>query len=773
MGNLDTKYSFWTLISQYKIEIPIMQRDYAQGRTDERTTTIREEFVETLYQAVKNDRNVDFDFVYGTVKEQKLLPLDGQQRLTTLFLLHWYAAVKEGRLTDEVSEILGRFTYSTRISSREFCRALVNFEMKPEKNKSVSEVIRDSNWYFRTWNQDPTIKAMLVMTDTLHEKFIDEQDIFEKLTRDIKNNPPITFSFLSMEDYSLTDDLYIKMNARGKILSDFENFKAKFMQHLKDKGFDYKHFENSIENEWTDLLWEYRSENHTIDDAFMNLFTFITEMIYTEKAEAVDMVSPFRKNRIRLLIKTYDSEEKVELLYEMLDLWGQKQEMEAAMEEIFCTEYKDGKTRLFDGKCNLAEQCIKGENISLPNKVILYLVMRRLAYYKQQGRKDTGTADFARVVRNLIIRVRSLKSFNYQTDFRYGRNAVPFVQFVRDKLLTADDVYKVLPSLTGISAVSEENLKDEIEKAKLINTNAENKIKIHRLEDMDIFRGCIHNIMKLLKEEQEETGKKAEAAGKEEVEESAEIEKSTETGKVKVSEKMDLAECFAEIFSLQNTSSAARALLSIGDYGIRLGGSVLGDRYYYGSKDNWHTILTTRKNRQYSEIFCKLIRQYRAAKAKKPSGKLKEIAVHNSSGLSSGQWRYYFVKYPAVLEHDNLLFAFENHREKSIKMHRMNGKTLNGYHIVPLYLEIARQLGTEKCDAQCCWGINSEEGAVVLNCGVDITINDSGEFEVFMNGHDEKKIDKVLKKYNQMDANGKDYVELGVILCKLLDEALK
>lgn len=749
MGNLDTKYSFWTLISQYEIKIPIMQRDYAQGRTDERTTTIREEFVETLYQAIRNDKNVDFDFVYGTVKEQKLLPLDGQQRLTTLFLLHWYAAVKEGRLTDEVSEILGRFTYSTRISSREFCRALVKFEMKLEKDKSVSEVIRDSNWYFRTWNQDPTIKAMLVMIDTLHKKFVDEEDIFEKLTRDIENNPPITFSFLSMEDYSLTDDLYIKMNARGKILSDFENFKAKFMQHLKEKGFDYKHFENSIESGWTDLLWEYRSQNNTIDDAFMNLFTFITEMIYTEEAEAADMVSPFRKNRIQLLIKTYDSAGKVGLLYEMLDLWGEKQEIETAMEEIFCTEYKDGKTRLFDGKCNLAEQCIKGENISLPNKVIVYLVMRRLAYYKRQGRKDTGTADFARVVRNLIIRVRALKSFNYQTDFRYGRNAIPFVQFVRDHLLTADDVYKVLPSLKGISAVSEESLKDEIEKAKLINTNAENKIKIHRLEDMDIFRGSIHNIMKLLKEEQAETGN----------EEGAEV--------------IDLAGCFAEIFSPGNTASAARALLSIGDYGIRLGGSVLGDRYYYGSKDNWHTILTARKSRKYSDIFCTLIRQYRAAKAKKPSGKLKEIAVNNSSGLSSEQWRYYFVKYPAVLEHDNLLFAFENHGEKSIKIHRMNGKTLNGYHIVPLYLEIARQLGTQKCDRDYCWGINSEEGAVVLNCGVDVTINDSGGFGVAVNGQDEKKIDKALKKYNRMDANRRDYVEQGVLLCRLLDEALK
>ena len=70
------------------------------------------------------------DFVYGSEDEGKLSPLDGQQRLTTLWLLHWYVALRAGKL-EEASVRLRNFTYETRISSREFCRNLCipqNFE---------------------------------------------------------------------------------------------------------------------------------------------------------------------------------------------------------------------------------------------------------------------------------------------------------------------------------------------------------------------------------------------------------------------------------------------------------------------------------------------------------------------------------------------------------------------------------------------------------------------------------------------------------------------
>ena len=55
---------------------------------------VRERFIEALYKAV-TENPITLDFVYGDIdKEGNMTPLDGQQRLTTLFLLHWYAAKK-------------------------------------------------------------------------------------------------------------------------------------------------------------------------------------------------------------------------------------------------------------------------------------------------------------------------------------------------------------------------------------------------------------------------------------------------------------------------------------------------------------------------------------------------------------------------------------------------------------------------------------------------------------------------------------------------------
>lgn len=747
MDKLSTKFTFWELISLYNIEIPIMQRDYAQGRINEKVNSIREEMIDSLFLAINNESNIDFDFVYGTVQEKKLFPLDGQQRLTTLFLLHWYIAMKEGHLTNEVSRVLDKFTYSTRISSRNFCKRLAYLDFKLKDNIRVSEVIRDSNWYFMTWDKDPTIKAMLVMIDDIHAKFFNAKNMFEKLYRGIDENPPITFSFISLGDYSFTDNLYIKMNARGKALSNFENLKAKFIQYLKYQGFEYKYFEDSIDDRWTDLLWEYKSSrDNTIDDAFILFFTFITEMISTEDAETKDMNSPYGIFNIGIFIQTYDSSEKIQLLYDMLDLWSSKDEIFYCMKSIFSTKYEEGKTRLFEDDFNLMGRCLSGENLSLSNKVLLYLVMRRLLYYKKHEKTDFGINDFARVVRNLISRIRTLSGHLYQSDFRYGRHAIPFVQFIVNNLLNADDVYSILPSLTAPAAVREESLQDEKDKAIIINNNNIDKKRIHHLEDLEMFKGSIHNVIGLLE-----------------------------------NNNYDYANLFTEIFSSDNTILVTRTLLSIADYGIRLGGSALGDRVYFGTEDNWNTILTSKRDDGYIEIFKQLITHFNNLKEKNVNDILEEIINTNSSQLDPTLWRYYFVKYPGMLCKINtkfniklnMLYAFKNRNENNIKIQKMDGSTLNGYHISPFYREIARKLGDEKCNLDSCRGINSEEGAIVLKCGVSVEQREDGSWFIPREDELDNILQKVIEKYNTMEKDHLDYIERGLLLCEMLHDAQK
>jgi hypothetical protein len=49
MTNLQT-YTFWQLASQYKIEVPIVQRDYAQGRADLKS---KEKLVKNFVPAIQ------------------------------------------------------------------------------------------------------------------------------------------------------------------------------------------------------------------------------------------------------------------------------------------------------------------------------------------------------------------------------------------------------------------------------------------------------------------------------------------------------------------------------------------------------------------------------------------------------------------------------------------------------------------------------------------------------------------------------------------------
>ena len=111
MNNTDNTVQHYTLRSLLelydKVEIPILQRAYAQGRTTHEVNKLRKDFVTYLSEHLAKREAVALDFVYGAIREEGIkkifIPLDGQQRLTTLWLLHWFLAAKEG--TDRIKDI--------------------------------------------------------------------------------------------------------------------------------------------------------------------------------------------------------------------------------------------------------------------------------------------------------------------------------------------------------------------------------------------------------------------------------------------------------------------------------------------------------------------------------------------------------------------------------------------------------------------------------------------------------------------------------------------
>lgn len=272
--------TFWNLLFNIGIEIPIIQRDYAQGRLGKEE--LRRAFLHNLREALDGKRILSLDFVYGTTVNGKLIPLDGQQRLTTLWLLHWYLAYHAEKLIPEaISACLKKFSYETRNSSRAFCKNLAEFWIPmPSDKTDISEHIKNQSWFRRAWSKDPTVQSMLRMlsgtsedrTDGIVGVFGSSKEscsrYWERLT---SAECPIVFRKLDLFGIQHSDDLYIKMNARGKPLTSFENFKADLVDYIGKaaKGFSAPNdwealnhpsvgFPIKMDTEWMDVFWQNR-----------------------------------------------------------------------------------------------------------------------------------------------------------------------------------------------------------------------------------------------------------------------------------------------------------------------------------------------------------------------------------------------------------------------------------------------------------------------------------------------------------------------------------
>jgi hypothetical protein len=312
-----------------RIEIPIIQRDYAQGRDS--ATEIRLQFLASIFDTLsihtqEHRKPLDLDFIYGSVDGDsggKFWPLDGQQRLTTLFLLHWYLACQDGESEQFQRLVLiegkSRFTYETRRSSYEFFTALASHVVdldglpKPDRlANALSSSIRDRTWFFLSWGLDPTIQSALSMLDAIDAQFRGHQGLFARILN--IERPYITFQFLNLEEFGLSDELYIKMNARGKPLTAFENFKARFEQYVDGVcRNDTKEFHGrtvslgeylarKIDTDWSDFFWQWcGADTSRFDEQFVQFFRSMISVLLPigrargEKDKLSSMLETIRK----------------------------------------------------------------------------------------------------------------------------------------------------------------------------------------------------------------------------------------------------------------------------------------------------------------------------------------------------------------------------------------------------------------------------------------------------------------------------------------------
>ncbi len=256
--------TFLELLRQGGVLIPHIQRDYAQGRPQKSAQELRERFLEALHRAVTSEEGLHLDFVCGLRSAGGFIPLDGQQRLTTLFLLHWYTleeAAEPAASEGFKPALFKHFRYETRSTTSDFLREMIEHRaLLLDRSKALGGLraaFEDQCWYQASWSDDPSVVGMLVMLDAIEKRF--KAQCCRLAPEDLGR---ITFHLVTLNDQTDPDLLYRKINSRGRKLSAYENFKAELLQALREDAAEigkdaaaYADFEQSLDGAWSDAVF--------------------------------------------------------------------------------------------------------------------------------------------------------------------------------------------------------------------------------------------------------------------------------------------------------------------------------------------------------------------------------------------------------------------------------------------------------------------------------------------------------------------------------------
>ena len=252
---------------------------------------LKEMLEKTLVSTEGTEINIGFLYSYkpgyseGT-KDLDLFLIDGQQRFTTLFLLLFYFAIKEKRISyfntlfkiNEKTAFLG-FDYRVRTLTHHFFVELFT------KTNSMSDLlsIRSKTWFLHNFSNDVTIKAIVgdnkrnSVFEIFENKFGNSSDkYFDYIKEKIK------FWHFKTDETSQGEELYITMNSRGQQLADNETIRAKLFDSdiVKEKPLIWS---EKWEN-WQNFFWKNRAKNSSSADDGFNEFlrwVYLLKMIET------------------------------------------------------------------------------------------------------------------------------------------------------------------------------------------------------------------------------------------------------------------------------------------------------------------------------------------------------------------------------------------------------------------------------------------------------------------------------------------------------------
>jgi len=264
-----------------KIVIPDMQRDYCWGhdafvKAEKVTRGLVDGFVRKLISLygdrMPRNQKMILGLVYGYEEPSNSINVcDGQQRLTTLFLLlgmvnRRYGGFRRYLLRGDGAVAEARLCYSIRESTLYFINDLTRYFFVGEDCSSVSKV-KEQEWYFKDYDTDPSIQNIISALQTIEDIFADETSGAQVC--DFKDFGEYLLNSLWMIYYDMGtrtrgEETYIVINTTGEPLSSTENIKPIMLGNVKSKE-QAKVFNDQWERR-EDWFWANRAPNEAVAD---------------------------------------------------------------------------------------------------------------------------------------------------------------------------------------------------------------------------------------------------------------------------------------------------------------------------------------------------------------------------------------------------------------------------------------------------------------------------------------------------------------------------
>ena len=289
-----------TLFSLNNLIIPEMQREYVWGAKNN-----EEKIVKLLKDVLPNDncekcghshsyedKNIGFLYSYKPTyarlendRHQDEYLIDGQQRVTTMFLLLTYCAVREHRIKDFLS--ICRYDqdspsmcleYKVRDLTSHFISQLMQkisaWDYSYNKEDDFFSFLDSSStyptWILHDFCNDVTVKNMLnalrVIRNVMNEDGYKTNKYFDYIIFHIR------FWHFKTDATSLGEELYITMNARGEQLVINETIKAQLFKNTDQLKWGSKW------EEWQDFFWKHRRTNADSGTGFDSYLNCIYEL---------------------------------------------------------------------------------------------------------------------------------------------------------------------------------------------------------------------------------------------------------------------------------------------------------------------------------------------------------------------------------------------------------------------------------------------------------------------------------------------------------------